>query len=138
MTRLTPSNWQIFSESEWDSLLLKQILPQLGIALREDFEVNPAKPDVSTLDSVVEWAGLLRPSMMGQLLEELFFPKWLNALYKWLTHNPNLREVADWCVIQGTVMLGFGLLTTFGSLGLPLPSFFIALQVRMVDKELLR
>ncbi|KAM0754996.1 TFP11-domain-containing protein [Meredithblackwellia eburnea MCA 4105] len=91
-------NWRdAFTVSDWDSLLLKNVLPQLGSLLRDSFTVNPRQQDVAPLEAVLAWAPLLRSTMMSQLLESGFFPKWLDALYVWLTSgSANFEQVADW------------------------------------------
>ncbi len=82
---------------DWDALLLKHVLPQLGARLRDGFAVNPAAQELKPLEDVLGWAPLLRSSMLGQLLEAAFFPKWLDALYAWLTSEAaNLEQVAEW------------------------------------------
>ncbi|KIJ22410.1 hypothetical protein M422DRAFT_277168, partial [Sphaerobolus stellatus SS14] len=40
----------VFSSSEWDSLMLKYIVPKLGATLREDFKVNPRRQDMTPLE----------------------------------------------------------------------------------------
>lgn len=95
---LTGSLKQAFPTADWDALVLKHVLPQLGTTLRETFVVNPRQQDLKPLEDVLAWGPLLRPSMMSQLIEGGFFPKWLDALYLWLTSEPNLEQVAEWCV----------------------------------------
>ncbi|GAA5836279.1 hypothetical protein JCM9279_002246, partial [Rhodotorula babjevae] len=85
-----------FSKSDWDTLLLKHVLPQLGALLREQFVVNPRSQDLAPLEAVLAWRPLLRSSMLSQLLEAGFFTKWGDALYVWLTSEPNLEQVAEW------------------------------------------
>ncbi|KAK4053442.1 hypothetical protein OIV83_001608 [Microbotryomycetes sp. JL201] len=85
-----------FPSSDWDPLVLRHVLPQLGITLRERFTVNPRDQDMKPLEAVLAWNPLVRSSMMSQLLETEFFPKWLDALYVWLTSEPNLEQVAEW------------------------------------------
>ena len=78
-------------------MLLKQVVPKLGACLREDFKINPRKQDMEPLKLVLTWAKQLRSSIMGQLLETEFFPKWLNVLHIWLIQpSANLEEVMQW------------------------------------------
>lgn len=42
--------------------------------------------------------------MMSQLLEGEFFKKWLEALYTWLSHDPNFEQVAEWSVLRFSVV----------------------------------
>ncbi|KAM0788473.1 hypothetical protein ACM66B_001606 [Microbotryomycetes sp. NB124-2] len=85
-----------FLSSDWDPLILRHVLPQLGTTLRDKFRVNPRDQDMKPLEAVLAWNPLIRSSMMSQLLETEFFPKWLDALYVWLTSEPNLEQVAEW------------------------------------------
>lgn len=91
---------QAFSPSDWDALILKNVLPQLGTTLREEFEVNPREQNLKPLENVLAWTKLVRSSMMSQLLEGEFFKKWLEALFTWLTHDPNFEQVAEWFVFR--------------------------------------
>ncbi|KAI5479686.1 tuftelin-interacting protein 11 [Pseudohyphozyma bogoriensis] len=95
-----PSGMSVWKEaipaSDWDSLVLKHVLPQLGSTLRDAFVVNPRQQDLKPLEAVIAWSPLLRSSMMSQLIETGFFPKWLDALYVWLTSEPNFEQVAEW------------------------------------------
>lgn len=90
----------IYSSSEWDKLVLQYVLPKLGVCLREDFSVNPAKQNMTPFtDWVMPWHDLIRNSMFTHLLDVEFFPKWLDTLYIWLVH-PGYKpdEVANWYV----------------------------------------
>ena len=89
---------QVFTPTEWDSLILKYILPKLGAHLRDDFKINPRAQILTPLtDHILPWSSILRPSMLSQLLETEFFPKWLEILYIWLIQpKPNFDEVTQW------------------------------------------
>lgn len=78
-------------------MLLKYVVPKLGARLREDFRVNPRTQDTAPLQDVLLWERLLRPSILSQILETEFFPKWLDILHIWLI-QPDLsfEEVAQW------------------------------------------
>lgn len=78
-------------------MLLKYVVPKLGARLREDFRVNPRNQDMAPLQDVLLWEHLLRPSILSQILETEFFPKWLDVLHVWLIQpNSSLEEVAEW------------------------------------------
>ncbi|CED85189.1 Tuftelin-interacting protein TIP39, contains G-patch domain [Phaffia rhodozyma] len=88
---------EVFTPNEWDSLILKYILPKLGASLRDDFRVNPRNQILTELENVLPWQGVLRPTMMAQLLESGFFPKWLDVLYIWLIQpKPNFDDITQW------------------------------------------
>lgn len=76
---------------------MKYVVPQLGATLREDFQVDPAQQNLEPFQDVLAWAGIIRSSIFSQLLETGFFPKWLDALHKWLVHpGASFEEVAQW------------------------------------------
>jgi tuftelin-interacting protein 11 len=90
-------HYQVHDPSEWDSLLLKYVVPKLAATLREDFKVNPAQQDIKPLQDVLAWAEIIRPSIFSQLLETELFPKWLITLHQWLVHpEASFEEVAQW------------------------------------------
>lgn len=90
---------QAFAKSDWDTLLLKHVLPQLGSLVRTSLVINPRQQDLGPIDAVLAWKPLLRNSMLSQLIEAEFFPKWGEALWLWLTSDGvNLEQVAEWCV----------------------------------------
>ncbi|KAI5454841.1 hypothetical protein NCC49_002123 [Naganishia albida] len=87
----------VFSRGKWDTLVLLNILPKLAQHLESDFEINPRAQDMAPLDRVLGWSGLMRDSTFGQLLEEKFFPAWLETLHFWLIQpNYSAGEVASW------------------------------------------
>jgi tuftelin-interacting protein 11 len=88
----------VFDSAEWDNLLLKYVVPKLASHLREEFRVNPRAQEMRPLTQVVlPWSSLFRGSVMSQLLEAEFFPKWLDVLYIWLIQpRVSFEEVAQW------------------------------------------
>ncbi|KAI0675861.1 GC-rich sequence DNA-binding factor-like protein-domain-containing protein [Trametes maxima] len=88
---------EVFDVGDWDTMLLKYIVPKLGSRLRDDFRVNPRQQDMQPLQDVMLWERLLRPSILSQILETEFFPKWLDVLHIWLIQpNPSFAEVSRW------------------------------------------
>lgn len=78
-------------------MLLKYVVPKLSARLREDFRVNPRQQDIQPLQDVLRWEPLLRSSILSQILEKEFFPKWLDVLYIWLVQpNASLGDVSRW------------------------------------------
>lgn len=52
---------------------------------------------MAPVEAVLAWQPLLRSSMLSQLLEAEFFPKWGEALWLWLTSDGvNFEQVAEW------------------------------------------
>ncbi|KAI1791848.1 TFP11-domain-containing protein [Ganoderma leucocontextum] len=87
----------VFDLGEWDTMLLKYIVPKLGSRLREDFRVNPRQQDMQPLQDAMSWEPLLRPAILAQILEKEFFPKWLDVLYIWLVQpKASMIEVSRW------------------------------------------
>lgn len=88
---------QVFDKGEWDTLMLKYIVPKLGATLRNDFKVNPRAQNMEPLRQVLEWSDLIRPSIFSQIIETEFFPKWLDVLHIWLIQpKVSFEEVAQW------------------------------------------
>ncbi|KAK0202663.1 GC-rich sequence DNA-binding factor-like protein-domain-containing protein [Desarmillaria ectypa] len=87
----------VFDSSDWDSILLKYVVPKLGSTLRNDFRINPRNQEMEPLRHVLQWAEFIRPNIFSQLLETEFFPKWLDVLHVWLIQpNVSFEEVAQW------------------------------------------
>ena len=61
-------------------MLLKYIVPKISAVLRDEFRVNPRNQDMNPLLRTFAWSDILRPSVLGQILEKEFFPKWLDVL----------------------------------------------------------
>ncbi|KAI0079346.1 TFP11-domain-containing protein [Panus rudis PR-1116 ss-1] len=88
---------EVFNSGDWDTMLLKYVVPKLGARLREDFRVNPRQQDMEPLQDILLWEHALRPSILSQLLETEFFPKWLDVLHIWLIQpKPSFAEVSQW------------------------------------------
>ncbi|RDB23676.1 hypothetical protein Hypma_009153 [Hypsizygus marmoreus] len=92
-----PAWKEVFDTGEWDSMLLKYIVPKLGATLRDDFRVNPRDQKMEPLQAVLQWSEIIRPSVFSQILETEFFPKWLDVLHIWLIQpRVSFEEVAQW------------------------------------------
>lgn len=87
----------VIPSAEWENLFLQYIVPQLAVQLREDFTINPRQQDLTPLTAVLSWQKLLRPTVLSQLLETEFMPKFLDVLHTWLTSpGVNFEQVAEW------------------------------------------
>lgn len=75
----------------------RSIIPKLQLALR-DFAVNPHKQLLEPIKWVFSWSALAAPRLLVHLLCGFFFPKWFQALYQWLSNNPDYGEVQGWYV----------------------------------------
>lgn len=87
----------MFNAADWEAMLLKYVVPKLGATLRDDFRINPRNQNMDPLVQVLQWIGILRASIVGQLFETEFFPKWLDVLHVWLIQpSVSYEEVAQW------------------------------------------
>ncbi|TFK29732.1 TFP11-domain-containing protein [Coprinopsis marcescibilis] len=87
----------VFQKGDWDSMMLKYIVPKLGATLRTEFRVNPRAQKMEPLNLVLAWSDLIRSSIFSQILETEFFPKWLDVLHFWLIQPKiSFEEVAQW------------------------------------------
>jgi tuftelin-interacting protein 11 len=78
-------------------MMLKYVVPKLGVVLRDDFKVNPRRQDLAPLELVFPWRSFLDSSVFSQLLETEFFPKWLDMLHIWLIQpTVSFEEIAQW------------------------------------------
>ncbi|KAF5387349.1 hypothetical protein D9757_005818 [Collybiopsis confluens] len=91
-------DWKdIFDAEDWDTMLLKYIIPKLGATLRDDLRINPRNQSMEPFKNVLQWSEILRPSVLSQLFEAEFFPKWIDVLYIWLIQpKVSFEEVAQW------------------------------------------
>lgn len=86
----------VFEYHAMQSLLDRSIMPKL-VQLLQNFEVNPAKQKIEPVDWVMVWDDLIPIHKLAALFETLFFPKWHQALYTWLSSsNPNYEEIQRW------------------------------------------
>ncbi|KAG6891177.1 hypothetical protein C0995_008429 [Termitomyces sp. Mi166 len=92
-----PAWKEVFDAGDWDSMLLKYVVPKLGATLRDDFRINPRDQKMEPLQHVLQWADIIRPSIFSQVLETEFFQKWLDILHVWLIQpRVSFDEVAQW------------------------------------------
>ncbi|TFK75000.1 TFP11-domain-containing protein [Pluteus cervinus] len=87
----------VFDVGDWDSMLLKYVVPKLGATLRNDFRINPRDQKMEPFQAVLQWWPLIRPSIFSQIVESEFFPKWLDVLHIWLIQpRVSFEEVRKW------------------------------------------
>lgn len=88
---------EVFDASSLESLLVRQVVPKLVAAFRNDLTIRPDSQDLSCFWAVVAWRDLLPPLQLSSILAGEFFPKWISALTTWLTcPGVDLGEVGQW------------------------------------------
>jgi len=85
----------VFDEKSMETLLLRCILPKLTVALRQ-CSINPYDQDLAPFQWVMTWQDFIPQNHFVLLLENDFFPRWLNVLRLWLHNAPNYGEVSRW------------------------------------------
>merc|ERR1719431_2523529 len=77
------------------AFLTKNIVPKLEQALSV-MPITPRNQDLTLWQAVMDWADLLPPPQLAQILAQAFFPRWLQVLAGWLNSTPNYEEVVGW------------------------------------------
>lgn len=85
----------VFAPAHMETLLVRCILPKLVFEMRK-FVINPQQQNLDIFKWVMRWQSLIPDHHMIALLENEFFPKWLEVLHAWLTNTPNYEEVTQW------------------------------------------
>ncbi|KAJ3873656.1 hypothetical protein F5051DRAFT_476295, partial [Lentinula edodes] len=57
---------------------------KLGATLPSDLRINPRNQSMEPIHYVLQWSSIFRPSILSQLFETEFFPKWIDVLRLWL------------------------------------------------------
>ncbi|KAA8626249.1 G-patch domain protein TFIP11 [Pyrenophora tritici-repentis] len=88
---------KVFGKAEFDHLLTSHLVPRFAAYLRDNFEIDPAEPDLAPLEAVFAWKGLVSNEVIGELLRSQFFPKFLEILHQWLSSEEVIfEEVGTW------------------------------------------
>ena len=58
--------------------------------------VPAPRRDAEPFQWVMLWTNLLPTPVMAGLWANEFFPRWLQVLHVWLSHQPNYDEVTRW------------------------------------------
>jgi len=130
----------VFSQSEFDLMLARTILPKLQNTLKYELAIDPANQDPRPLQWCLAWKSLIpTPLFITTLINSSLFNKLSICLHQWMTSpDCDLEEVSQWYLawrgifsddlIEGGLMDKFnGLLVMMNSLiddpSLPLSSF---------------
>jgi hypothetical protein len=70
------------------------IFPRLSSYWNSELRINPKEQTLEPFMAVVEWRDLIHDSSLLELLEEFFFPRFLNSLSTWLDMLDVRNEVA--------------------------------------------
>lgn len=91
---LTP--WiTVFSKGSMDTFLMKNIVPKLQLAMQE-LIINPIHQVLDPWNWVMEWLDMIPDKSIINILETMFFPKWLQFLAGWLNQIPHYDDVRQW------------------------------------------
>jgi tuftelin-interacting protein 11 len=91
--------WRDVLKSSLTDALIRHLLPRLSRYLSSDFQVCPPDqgPFLPVLDNVLAWRELIPLKAIARLLEQTFFPNWLNTLWSWLRQDDtNYSEIREW------------------------------------------
>jgi len=86
---------EVFSRGSMVAFLTKNIVPKLEGAL-STLPITPHNQDLTLWQAVMDWADMLPPPQLAQILAQVFFPRWLQVLAGWLNSTPNYEEVVRW------------------------------------------
>lgn len=85
----------VFDSASWSAFLTKNIAPKLENTL-DELVINPSQQTLDQWTWFIDWQDMFPREQMVSMLVKGFFPKWLDALYRWLTRSPNFEEVSRW------------------------------------------
>ncbi|RKP05513.1 GC-rich sequence DNA-binding factor-like protein-domain-containing protein, partial [Thamnocephalis sphaerospora] len=86
----------VFRDVDMDALLASAIIPKLTMALRLELNVDPNDEHLAPIDWLAAWLPIIPTVTVAQLLEQEFFPKWLDYLRLWLQHEHSGDDIVKW------------------------------------------
>lgn len=74
---------EVIKGNLFDSIVSQSILPRLSGILGETI-IDPSNQSMAEVYSVLGWKNTIGESTMQKLVDDVFFPKWINVLRLWL------------------------------------------------------
>ncbi|KAL6581749.1 hypothetical protein OROMI_005763 [Orobanche minor] len=89
------SPWKtVFDPASWEHLMARYITPKLSIVM-DELTINPPNQNLDQFYWVRTWVTAIPTHQMLPLMD-LFFNKWQEVLFHWLSKKPNFEEVTKW------------------------------------------
>jgi tuftelin-interacting protein 11 len=86
---------QVFSKETMEAFVVRHILPKLAYCI-QTMTINPHNQDISPFDWAMAWRDMLPAHHYASMLDQNFFPRWIQVLSSWLSNSPNYNEVTKW------------------------------------------
>eukprot|EP01038_Epipyxis_sp_PR26KG_P007689 gene7689-10460_t len=87
----------VFDQNSMDNLVVRCIIPKVVFVMRDELHINPSNQDINPFLWVIRFEPLIPFQHFTCILAGEFFPRWLRALYIWLSaENANLSEISQW------------------------------------------
>jgi tuftelin-interacting protein 11 len=86
---------QVFSMETMEAFVVRHILPKLAYCV-QTMAINPHNQDIGPFEWVMAWRDMLPAHHYATMLDQHFFPKWMQVLSSWLSNSPNYNEVTKW------------------------------------------
>ncbi|KAL4464197.1 hypothetical protein ABPG73_002737 [Tetrahymena malaccensis] len=88
---------KIISETQWNDLMLKQIIPKLQFYL-DQLEINPSEQkDLDVVENIVQWCDLIQPKDVTSIMEDTLLVKLAEVLMEWLSsEGAEKQEIKSW------------------------------------------
>lgn len=89
-------HWQPIFGSDLTHILVRHVLPHLAEYFTSNFDIDPSDQEMRPLQKIVQWTPYFSLDAIAQLFNDIFFKKWHNILYLWLTNTPDSGEIMQW------------------------------------------
>ena len=85
---------KIFSTDYWKGFFNKYIIPKLQANISR-LIIDPNYQKLENLKNLFVWDEFIHNDIVEMLIQ-IFFPKWIDMLEKWIMHNPDAESVLKW------------------------------------------